>query len=198
MYMKRTHYLSSVAMAVGLVLLMFSCGTKSDVEAFKEAKYSLSGINEVRLNGVNVLNKKRPEDFSFAEAALLFSAFSDNNLSAYSSLGLNVELDEGSRERSMTVTKLKWQLLLDGKHTLSGIVDEPVELHHGLNTINVRTPIRLTEENGKPGYNNLLRLVTLLTKSEDTTRPDIVLQIKPTIQTSVGPVEVPSFISVKN
>ncbi|PVY41280.1 hypothetical protein [Pontibacter virosus] len=183
---------------LGIALLAFSCSTKSDVDAFKEAKYSLSGINEVKLNGVNVLNKKRPEDFSFSEAALLLSAFSDNNLSAYSSLGLNVELDEGNQDRSMTVTKLKWQLLLDGKQTLSGMVDEPVELRHGLNTLNVRTPILIAEENGKPGYNNLLRLVTMLSQSDGTNRPDVVLQIKPTIQTSVGPVEVPAFINVKN
>ena len=129
---------------------------------------------------------------------MLFSAFSDNNLLAFSNLGLNVELDEDSQDRSMTVTKLKWQLLLDGKQTLSGLVDEPVELRHGLNTINVRTPILISEENGKPGYNNLLRLVTLLTKSDGASRPDIVLQIKPTIQTSVGPVEMPGFINVKN
>lgn len=193
---KKTNLLS-IALLLGIALFVFSCGTKSDVDAFKEARYSLSGINEVKLNGVNVLDKKRPEDFSFGEAAMLFSAFSDNNLSAYSSLGLNVELDENSRDRSMTITKLKWQLLLDGKQTLSGLVDEPVELRHGLNTINVRTPIRIEEENGKPGYNNLLRLVTLLTKTDGTSRPDIVLQIKPTIQTSVGPIELPAFIDVK-
>lgn len=190
--------LLSIALLLGIALFGFSCSTKNDLDAFKEAKYSLSGINEVRLNGVNVLDKKRPEDFSFGEAAMIFTAFSDNNLSAFSSLGLNVELDEDSRERSMTVTKLKWQLLLDGKQTLSGLIDEPVELRHGLNTLNVRTPVRITEENGKPGYNNLLRLVTLLTKTDGTSRPAIELQIKPTIQTSVGPVEMPSFISVKN
>jgi hypothetical protein len=194
---KKTNLLS-FALLLGIALFAFSCGTKSDVDAFKEAKYSLSGINEVKLNGVNVLDKKRPEDFSFGEAAMLFTAFSDNNLSAYSSLGLNVELGENSRERSMTVTKLKWQLLLDGKQTLSGLVDEPVELRHGLNTINVRTPVRITDEDGKPGYNNLLRLVTLLSKTDGTSRPNIELQIKPTIQTSVGPVEAPSFISVRN
>lgn len=196
--MNRKINLLSIALLLGLVFFALSCGTKNDVEAFKEAKYSLSGINEVKLNGINVLDKKRPEDFSFTEAAMLFSAFSDNNLLASSSLGLNVELDEKSRERSMTVTKLKWQLLLDGQQTLSGLIDEPVELRHGLNTLNVRTPITIAEENGKPGYNNLMRLVTLLSKTDDANRPDIVLQIKPTIQTSVGPVEVPSFINVKN
>ncbi|MCP2044764.1 hypothetical protein [Pontibacter sp. HSC-36F09] len=193
---KKTNLLS-FALLLGIAFFAFSCGTKSDIDAFKEAKYSLSGINEVKLNGVNVLNKKRPEDFSFSEAALLLSAFSDNNLSAYSSLGLNVELDEGSQDRSMTVTKLKWQLLLDGKQTLSGIVDEPVELRHGLNTINVRTPIKLAEENGGSGLNNLLRLVAMLSEKEGGSRPDILLQIKPTIQTSVGPIELPAFIDVK-
>jgi hypothetical protein len=193
---KKTNFMR-IALLLGMALFAFSCSTKNDLDAFKEAKYSLSGINEVKLNGVNMLNKKRAEDFSFGEATLLFSAFSDNNLSAYSSLGLNVELDENSRERSMTVTKLKWQLLLDGKQTLSGMVDEPVELRHGLNTINVRTPIHIMEENGKPGLNNLVRLVTLLTETDGSTKPNIELQIKPTIQTSVGPVEVPAFISVK-
>jgi hypothetical protein len=196
-HMKKNN-LFSIVLVLGLALFAFSCSTKNDLEAFKEAKYSLSGINEVKLNGVNVLNKKRPEDFSFGEAALLFSAFSDNNLSAYSSLGLNVELDENSKERSMTVTKLKWQLLMDGKQTLSGLVDEPIELRHGLNTLSVRTPVQIAEENGKPGYNNLLRLVTMLSKTDGSSRPDIVLQIKPTIQTSVGPVEMPAFINVKN
>ena len=194
---KKTNLLP-FALLLCIALFAFSCGTKSDVDAFKEAKYSLSGINEVKLNGVNVLNKKRPEDFSFSEAALLISAFSDNNLSAYSSLGLNVELDEANQDRSMTVTRLKWQLLLDGKQTLSGIVDEPVELRHGLNTINVRTPIQIVEENGKPGLNNLLRLVTMLSENNGSTKPDVVLQIKPTIQTSVGAIEVPAFINVKN
>ncbi|MBX0332499.1 hypothetical protein K3G39_04535 [Pontibacter sp. HSC-14F20] len=193
---KKTNLLR-FALLLGIALFAFSCGTKSDVDAFKEARYSLSGINEVKLNGVNVLNKKRPEDFSFSEAALLLSAFSDNDLSAYSSLGLNVELDEANQDRSMTVTKLKWQLLLDGKQTLSGIVDEPVELRHGLNTINVRTPIQIVEENGRPSLNNLLRLVTMLSENNGNSRPDVVLQIKPTIQTSVGPVEVPAFIDVK-
>lgn len=194
---KKTNLLT-FALLLGIALFAFSCGTKSDVDAFKEAKYSLSGINEVKLNGVNLLNKKRPEDFSFSEAALLLPAFSDNNLSAFSNLGLNVELDEGSQDRSMTVTKLKWQLLLDGKQTLSGIVDEPVELRHGLNTINVRTPIQIAEENGKPSLNNLLRLVTMFSESGGSTKPDVMLQIKPTIQTSVGPVELPAFINVKN
>lgn len=187
----------SYLLLLTVLVLSFGCKTRDDLQAFKEAKYSLAGIDKLHLNGVSLLDKKRPEDFNFAEAAMLFTAFSDNNLAANSTLGLNVELEEGSKDRSMTVTQLKWQLLLNGKQTLSGLINEPVELRDGLNTISVKTPVLLAEENGKPNYNNLMGLLTLLGNQDKAKRPEILLQIKPTIQTSVGPVEFPSFINIK-
>ena len=187
----------SYLLLLAVVVLGFGCKTKDDLQAFKDAKYSLAGIDKLHLNGVSLLDKKRPEDFNFAEAAMLFAAFSDNNLAANSTLGLNVVLDEGSKDRSMTVTQLKWQLLLNGKQTLSGLVDEPVELRNGLNTISVKTAVLLSEANGKPDLNKLMGLLALLGNQDKAKRPDIVLQIKPTIQTSVGPVEFPSFINIK-
>lgn len=177
-------------------LFLFACSTKKDIDAFKEAKYDLAGIEALTVNGISMLDKKGANDFSFGEAAMLFSAFSDNNLAATSTLGLNVVLPEGSEDRSMTVTQLKWQLLVDGKQAISGLVSEPVELKNGLNTITVKTPIKLTEENGKVDYSSVLQLTTLLNK-EAANRPPVVLQIKPTIVTSVGPVELPSFINIK-
>lgn len=180
-----------------LTLVIFACSTKKDIDAFKEAKYDLAGIEALTVNGISMLDKKRAEDFSFGEAAMLFSAVSDNKLDAISTLGLNVKLPEGSEYRSMTVTQLKWQLLVDGKQTLSGLVSEPVELKNGFNTITVKTPIRLIEENGKVDFRNVLQLTTLLNK-EATNRPPVVLQIKPTIVTSVGPFELPSFINIKD
>ncbi len=177
-------------------LFFFACSTKKDVDAFKEAKYDLAGINALTVNGINMLDKKGADDFSFGEAAMLFSAFSENNLAATSTLGLNVQLPEGSEDRSMTVTQLKWQLLVDGKQAISGLVGEPIELKNGLNTITVKTPITLTEANGQVDYNSVLQLTTLLNK-DATNRPPVVLQIKPTIVTSVGPVELPAFINIK-
>ncbi|MFD2245503.1 hypothetical protein [Pontibacter ruber] len=180
-----------------VLALSISCKTRDDLQAFKDAKYSLAGIDQLHLNGVSLLDKKRPEDFNFAEAAMLFSAVSDNKLAANSTLGLNVELEDGSKERSMTVTQLKWQLLLNGKQTLSGLVNEPVELRNGLNTLSIKTPVLLAEENGRPDFNNLLGLLGLLNNQDKSKRPEVVLQIKPTIQTSVGPVEFPSFINIR-
>ncbi|MCJ8166696.1 hypothetical protein MKJ04_17755 [Pontibacter sp. E15-1] len=180
-----------------LLVLGVACKTKSDVDAFKEADYSLQQIDKVEVNGVDLMQKKGPNDFSFSDAARLFSAVSANNLSAISTLGLNVSLGEGNESRSMTVTQLKWQLLVDDQKTVSGLVDEPVELKNGLNLITVRSPLKLAEVNGRTDLNSLLQLATLLNQ-EKADRPKVVLQIKPTILTSVGPFELPAFINIKN
>lgn len=185
------------ALVLALLVFSFACKTKNDVEAFKEAEYSLKSVDRVEVNGVNLLAKKNPQDFSFGEATRLFSAFSENKLNAISTLGLNVQLGEGQEERTMTVTQLKWQLLVDDHQAMSGLVSEPVELKNGLNTITLSSPLRLAEENGRPNLNNLLQLATLLNQDK-TARPKVTLQIKPTILTSVGPFELPSYISIKD
>ncbi|WP_161890797.1 hypothetical protein [Pontibacter russatus] len=188
--------IGNYTLVLALLLLSFACKKTSDVEAFKEADYKLQSVDKVELNGVNLLKIKTAQDMSFSDVAKLFSAFSDNNLSAVSTIGLDVALGEGQEERTMTVSQLKWQLLVDDQQAVSGIVDEPVELKNGLNVITVRSPLKLTEVNGRPDMSTLLQLATLLNQDSASTKPDIKLQIKPTILTSVGPLEIPSFITV--
>lgn len=187
--------------ALLLLLLVaggFACKTKSDIEAFKDATYSLQAIDKLELNGVDLLRKKSASDFSFSDAAVLFSAFSDNKLNATSTLGLNVDLPEGSEDRTMTVTQLKWQLLVGDQQTLSGVVNQQVELKDGFNSITVNSPLQFTSDaEGKTDLNQLLRLATLLNR-QGADKPKVSLQIKPTILTSVGPFELPTYINIKD
>ncbi|WP_242920068.1 hypothetical protein [Pontibacter liquoris] len=186
----------NIAFLLALLVLSVSCSTKNDLEAFKNAAYHLERIEAVRVNGIDLMAKKSPEDFSFSEAATLFSAFSQNTLKTTSTLALHVDLGEENQDRTMTITQLKWQLLVDDQQAASGIVQEPVELKNGLNTISVSSPVTFVEENGRADLNKLLQLATLLNQEEGK-RPNVTLQIKPTIQTSVGPFELPAFINLK-
>ncbi|TPE44494.1 hypothetical protein [Pontibacter mangrovi] len=186
------------ALVLMLLVFSFACKTKNDVEAFKEASYDLKSIEQIELNGIDLMKKKRPQDFSFSDAATLYTAFSQDALQAVSTIGLQVDLPEGSEDRTMTVTQLKWQLLVDDEHTLNGLVSEPVELRDGLNNITIRSPLSFaTEAGSQPDLNKLLRLATLLNR-DSANRPKVTLQIKPTIQTSVGPFELPTYINIKD
>ena len=177
-----------------LLLAGTACSTKDDLEAFTEAEYTLKEVDEVRVNGINVLEKKRAEDFSFSDAAVLFSAISENKLKATSTLKLNVDLGEKHKARTMTVTQLKWQMLVNNEKALSGVIQDAIQLKNGLNTITVNSPLALAQENGNTNLNSLLRMATLL--SQDKNKAQVQLQIKPTVQTSVGPLELPAFINI--
>jgi hypothetical protein len=185
----------SLLLLVVFPIIILGCSTKSDIDAFKEADYDLAGVNAVNLNGVNLLNKTDVSDFSFSEAAKLFSAISKNDLAATSTLGLRVTLPDGSKDRTMTVQQLKWQLLVDGKQAVSGLVNQPVELKDGLNTITVSSIVKLAENQGRVDFDQLMQLAALLNEKGEN-KPAISLQIKPTIQTSIGPFEIPAYISV--
>lgn len=189
-----TIQLKNYLLVLVLLLAGTACNTKDDFEAFKEADYSLKSVDQVRVNGINLLEKKRAEDFSFSEAAVLFSAFSENKLNATSTLNLNVELAEEHKDRTMKVTQLKWQMLVNDEKALSGVINEAIELKNGVNTITVSSPLAFAQENGTANLNSLLRMATLL--NQDKNKANIQLQIKPTVQTSVGPVELPAFINI--
>jgi len=191
----KNYSLQFVALWLLLPLFIVGCSTKNDIEAFKEADYDLANVEAVNLNGVSLLNKRDVSDFSFSEASRLFSGISANNLAATSTLGLLVTLPEGSKDRTMTVQQLKWQLLVDGKQAVSGLVNEPVQLKDGLNTITVSSLVKLAENNGRVDINQLMEIASLLNE-KGSNRPPISLQIKPTIVTSVGPFEVPAYITV--
>jgi hypothetical protein len=180
---------------VCLAILGISCKQASDLKAFTEASYSLQQVQDVQVNGVDLMDKKDPNDFTTKEGDSLLTAISDKTLRAGATLYLNVQMEKPEEIRSMTVTQLKWQLLVDGREALKGTVAEPVVLHNGVNTLPVHTSVLLAEVEGIPNYEGLSRIMTLLGKREDLRR-NLTLQIKPTVQTPVGEVELPEYITV--
>jgi hypothetical protein len=188
MYKKISVYVA----VLWLLLTVTACSTKDDLEAFRKAEYSLKSVDQVNVNGINLLEKKGTQDFTFSEAAVLFSAFSENQLNATSTLNLNVELGNEHKNRTMKLTQLKWQMLVDDQKALSGVVNEAIQLKNGLNTITVSSPLALDQERGGDSLSGLLQMVTLLNQKKGKVK----LQIKPTIQTSVGPIELPTYINV--
>ena len=55
----------------------------------------------------------------------------------------------------------------------------------------------MTEQEGVRNYEGLSKLMTLLAQKKDL-RKNLTLQIKPTVQTPFGNVEVPEFITVSD
>lgn len=177
------------------VVLLSGCKQASDLKAFTEAKYSLKEIHNLELNGVDVMQKRSPTDFTTSEGDSLLASISDNTLRANTTLYLQVQMAEPEEARQLTVTEMKWQLLVDGEQTLQGVVQEPMKLHEGLNELPIQTTVMMSEAEGMRNYEGLSKLMTLLSQKKDV-RQRLTFQIKPTVQTPVGEVEVPEYITV--
>ena len=184
-----------VVLSLLMVVLGFGCKQASDLKAFTEAKYSLHEMHDLRLNGIDVMQKRNPNDFTTREGDSILASITENTLHASTTLYLQVQMQEPEVARQMTITQLKWQLLVDGEKTLDGVIKEPLELQDGLNELPVQTVVKMTEQNGARNYEGLSKLMTLLSQKKDL-RQNLTLQIKPTVETPVGAIEVPGYITV--
>jgi hypothetical protein len=180
-----------------LVAVGYSCRQAQDIKAFTEAQYSLQGLSDIRLNGIDVEERiKTRQGFSNEERDSLLAAITSNSLWLSSTLALHVTLpDQTEEERSLTITKLKWLLLVDGEEALKGTIHETLVLEEGLNQVPFNTPVGLAEADSQPSYTGLSRLITLLGQRSDI-RQHITFRIKPTIKTPVGDIESPAYITV--
>ena len=180
---------------LAVVVLLAGCKQVSDLKAFTDAKYSLQEVQDLQLNGVDVMKKRGPNDFTTSEGDSLLASISDNTLRASTTLYLQVQMQEPEEVRQMTITEMKWQLLVDGEETLQGVVQEPMYLHDGLNELPIQTSVMMAETEGMRNYEGLSKLMTLLSQKKDL-RQNLTFQIKPTVQTPVGKVELPRYITV--
>lgn len=193
MKMRRLAFIYSLPLLV--LATVTSCKQASDLKAFSEAKYSLKEVQNLELNGVDVMQKRSPYDFTTSEGDSLLASISDNTLQASTTLYLQVQMPEPEEAREMTITEMKWQLLVDGEETLQGVVEDTISLHEGLNELPIQTSVLMSEAEGMRNYEGLSKLMTLLSLKKDL-RQRLIFQIKPTVQTPVGEVELPEYITV--
>lgn len=178
-----------------LAVFHTSCKKVQDLKAFTEADYKLVAAENVRLNGLDVMNRSSLSDFKVEEGDSLMNALNSNKLQLSAMLQLQVDMPDPEEVRSMQVEELDWQLLVDGKETLEGTVSEPMLLQNGLNKLPVSSSVSLAEVGGFQNYEGLSILTNMLSQHQDV-RERITFRIKPTIDTPVGDVELPDFITV--
>lgn len=179
-----------------LVGALASCQQAQDIKAFTEANYKLEGVEDVKINGVDLEERMlMNRSISPAERDSLLLALTTNQLRVNANLGLQVMLPESSADRSLTVTSLKWLLQVEGEEALTGTIGETMVLREGLNIIPIDTPVLLTEDDGQPNYAGLSRIINLLSQNRDI-RQHITFMIKPTLKTPLGNVETPNYITV--
>jgi len=194
-----------VLTALAGLLIMPSCETLDQITRalmnLRRLQFKLGGISDFGLLGIRLSGKSALTDFSVAEGLTLLQGFRTNRLPAELTLDILVQNPNdgtgGSTKTVSTLTSLESRLLIDGKPTVYGNIDRPIEIP-GIGqatTIPIRMSIDLYEFFGQQGYQEILGLALAIGGSRrDVTR--ISLDAQPKVSTPYGEIVYPGRITI--
>ncbi len=196
-----------LAAALALLIGLQSCATLEQLAGalvnLQRLKFKLGAVHDFSVLGINLGGKARLQDFTATEGLRLVQGFASKRLPAEFVLNiLAVNPNDGtggSKQTVTTLTGLESRLLIDGKPTVTGNIDRPIEIPGTgqESTIGIRLGIDLYEFFGQGGYNDLLGLALAIGgKSGSSSR--LSLDALPTVTTPFGPLTYPNRITIIN
>ena len=200
---KRTWVLGAAVLA-GLLSIP-SCAALDQVTRalmnLQRLQFKLGGIHDFGLLGVNFFGKSEWADFSVGEGLQLVQGFRSKRLPVELTLDILVQNPNdgsgGSTQTISTLTSLESRLLIDGKPTVYGNIDKPIEVPGTgqAATIPVRMSIDLYEFFGQEGFEEIIGLALGLGgRRGDLTR--IALDAQPRVSTPFGEIVYPGRITI--
>lgn len=187
------------------ILSLSSCATLSDMATvlanLQRLKFKIAGVRDFRLVGIDISGKAKLADFNAADVLKLGQAYTAKKLPAelvVDVLAVNPnDGTGGTTKTASTLTGLECRLLIDGRPTVTGNIDQPVEIPGTgqESPVPVRLSIDLLEFFGTKTLTDLLNLTLALGgRSRSATR--VALDAQPTVSTPLGPITYPGRLTI--
>lgn len=203
--MKR-HTRSLVAvLALAGILVLESCAALDQMASalanLQRLKFKLSGVHDFMLLGIDVGGKTRIGDFSALDAAKLVQSYASKKLPVefvVDVLAVNPnDGTGGTRQTVSTLTGLECRLLIDGQPTVTGNIDQPIEIPGTgqESVVPIRLSLDLLEFFAGKRYEDVLGLA-LAIGGRNRSPARIALDAQPTVSTPLGPITYPGRLTI--
>ncbi len=203
--MSRRLRTSVAVLSIAAMMTLASCATLADmasvIASLKQLQFKLSGVRDFRLLGIDIGGKTSLSDFTAMDAFKAVQAYQSRKLPVEFVLDvLAVNPNDGtggSRKSTSTLTGLECRLLIDGKPTVTGNIDEPFEIPGTgqESVVPMRLSMDLLEFFTDRRYDDLMALaLSLGGKNRSATK--IALDAQPTVSTPFGPMTYPNRITI--
>ncbi len=194
-----------LAAMLAILIGLQSCATLEQIAGalinLQRLKFKLGAVHDFSLLGINLGGKSGLADFTVAEGLRLAQAFAGKRIPAEFVLDILVvnpnDGTGGSMQTVSTLTGLESRLLVDGKPTVTGNIDRPIEIPGTgrESTIGIRLGIDFYEFFERGGYKDILGLA-LAIGGKSGTASRLSLDALPTVTTPFGPITYPSRITI--
>ena len=173
-----------------------SCGVVQQIQqvtSFAQCDFKLNEVQDIRLAGISVQNKKGSADLNLMDGARLAAALTSSTLPLTFTLNMEAHNPNG---QVAGLNRLEWILFIDDIEMLNGVNEDPITIpSKGSTVIPLRMNIDLRKAlSGKSGQSLLNFGFNLAGANGEPTR--IKLKAKPTILVGKFPISYPGFITI--
>ena len=176
------------------LLFTSGCATLQQLRALDRVDFSIGGVSDVRLAGIELSRLGTFSDLSLLDAARLASAVQSRDLP----LGLEIQLigeNPADNVADARLTRMDWTLLLQNRETLSGTVAGETLLRRGQpTTIPIVVQLNLIEF-FEGTASDLFELALSIAGAGGEPK-DVALRALPVIETAFGPISYPEPITI--
>lgn len=169
------------------------CSALETLAALERVELSLDGVSDGRLAGVDLGRYRTLGDFAAGDLLRVGDAYRRGRLPLAFTLHVGA-VNPGSNAVDARLERLGWTLRLDGRDTVSGVVDRPVVLPAGEKVaLPVRVELDLLEF-FTDNRDDLVALALRLAGRGGGEPQRLELAVRPTVTTGLGPITYPGEI----
>ena len=177
-----------------LGLSLTGCATLQQMAALRSVDFSLDGVADVRLAGIDLSRIESYGDLGLTDMGRLALAVTRKDVPLDFQLLVGAE-NPSDNAATARLVRMGWTLLLEDRETLSGVVEDEVLLPPGQpRTIPITISLNLVEFFEGSGQ-DLLELALSLA-GEGGSPKSVALRATPVIDTPLGPIRYPQPITI--
>lgn len=181
-------------LAAGLLASSIAgCTALREVSNLRKAQFAIDRISNPRLAGVDLSGFESYGDLRTTDVLRLGSSLSDGNLPMAFTVNLEAT-NPSSNSANARLTAMDWTLLVEEEETVAGRFEHEVVLPPG-EPQNVALQVELDLVRFfEDDLRGLVDLASAIVRNEPP--QTVKLRVQPTVNTTVGPIEYPSPITV--
>lgn len=193
--------MKKIIIITGILTLIVSCSIYETFVNLSRLQFKLGSVNNFEINGIDLSNKSKLDDFKLNDILNLSSMFASGKFPV--SFTLNVDAKNsndgtgGYKATDATIQSFPWRLMIDNKETISGNIDKPVSVPGTgeVMTIPIVISFDLVKFFNDLGYESFINLALML-GGKDGSSTRLTLYADPVVNTILGNISYPGEIKI--